>query len=85
MVVVLNPDVVKIDVEGKSYEVLEGFGKYLQDVKILHVETEIKDIYGNQKIKDDIVKFMGDKGFKVVHSLWIPQFQEDLIFLNNNL
>lgn len=78
-------EVVKIDVEGKSYEVLDGFGKYLSNVKILHVECETKDCYGGQKTLDDIVKFMTKKGFKVVHELFIPEFQKDLIFLNNNL
>ncbi len=77
--------VVKIDVEGKSFEVLEGFGKYLKNVKILHVETEIIDLYGGQKIRSDIEKFMRWQGFRVVHSLYVPEFQDDLIFLNNKI
>ena len=80
------PDMVKIDVEGKSYEVLEGFGFYLEQVKILHVETETIDFYkSNQKTKDDIVKFMEAKNFEVVHELFIPEFQYDLIFVNRNV
>ena len=78
-------DMVKIDVEGKSYEVLDGFGKYLKQVKILHVECETKDCYGGQKTEKDIVEFMDKAGFRVVHSLHIPEFQDDLIFLNNNI
>jgi FkbM family methyltransferase len=77
-------EMVKIDVEGKSWEVLSSFGGYLHDVQILHVECETKDVYGGQKTLDDIVTFMSD-GFTVVHELFIPDFQKDLIFVRNDL
>lgn len=33
-------DIMKIDVEGHSYEVLEGLGDRLDRVRVIHVETE---------------------------------------------
>ena len=34
----VNPDVVKIDVEGHQYEVLEGFGEYREVAKVIVIE-----------------------------------------------
>lgn len=77
----INPDMVKIDVEGKSYEVLEGFGKFLKNVKIFHIETEIRVLYKDQKLENDIIALMMKNGFKIIHSLDI-ELQRDYIFLN---
>lgn len=84
-VIPMNPDVVKIDVEGASYEVLKGFGNFLKCVKILHVETEIVEVFPGQKLQKDIVDYMDNEGFKVVHKLHIPKCQDDLIFLRKDL
>ena len=34
------PDLVKIDVEGASFEAIRGFGEFLDKVKIIQIETE---------------------------------------------
>lgn len=47
-------DICKIDVEGKSYELLEGFGDKLNIVKSLQIEAELKPLYEGQKLFDDI-------------------------------
>jgi len=80
-----NPDVVKIDVEGASYEVLKGFGNMLKNVKILHVETETVEVFPGQKLQKEVIDYMGLFGFKVVHKLHIPKYQDDLIFLREDL
>ena len=84
-VIPMAPDVVKIDVEGASYEVLKGFGNFLKCVKILHVETETTEVFPGQKLQKDIVDYMDNAGFKVVHKLHIPKYQDDLIFLRKDL
>lgn len=80
-----NSDVVKIDVEGASYEVLAGFGNFIKNVKILHVETETVEVFPGQKLQKDVVMFMKNKGFEVVHTLHIPKYQDDLIFVREDL
>jgi FkbM family methyltransferase len=78
-------DVVKIDVEGHSLEVLLGFGVFLERVKILHVETEIIEVFPGQKLMKDVIELMDARGFMPVHELYIPENQEDIIFLRKDL
>lgn len=42
-------DVMKLDVEGASYEALVGMGEYLQKTKIIHIELEERQRFVNQK------------------------------------
>ena len=81
-----TPDVVKIDVEGHSFEVLKGFGNFLKNVKILHVETETREIFPGQKLQKDVVSLMENKGFIIIDRKTIGDSgQEDLIFLRKDL
>lgn len=54
-------DIMKIDVEGHSVEVLEGLGDKLQNVKVYHIETE-KWTDSNIKVK----AFMMSHGYTLV-------------------
>jgi FkbM family methyltransferase len=56
-------DVIKIDVEGYSYQVLEGLGEALYNTKILHVETEIKMPHEQHKNSSKVRRFMESKDF----------------------
>jgi FkbM family methyltransferase len=57
-------DVVKIDVEGWSWQVLEGFGHRLRDVKLFHIETEQTEGYhGEHHNSLKIQEFMLNAGF----------------------
>src|SRR5690606_6974791 len=51
-------DIMKIDVEGKSLEVLEGLGEALRQIKVLHIETE-------EWSKSDVAvaRYMLEKGY----------------------
>lgn len=59
-------DVVKIDTEGFSWQVLQGFGDKLKTIRLLHVETERETKYPNHVLSDEITKFMEDQGFALV-------------------
>jgi FkbM family methyltransferase len=59
-------DVVKIDTEGFSWQVLQGFGDKLQSVRLLHVETEREIKHPNHVLSDQITSFMESKGFILV-------------------
>lgn len=54
-------DIMKIDTEGHSVEVLEGLGDKLKQVKVLHVETE-KWTDSNIKVK----AYLSVRGFTLV-------------------
>lgn len=56
-------DICKIDVEGLTYEVLVSFGDYINKIKSIHVETEFHMYWKNQKLHDDVAKYLTKKGF----------------------
>lgn len=56
-----NIDIMKIDCEGHSPEVLEGLGDKLQQISLLHIETE-KWTDSNIKVK----AYMMSHGFQLV-------------------
>ena len=35
-------DIMKVDIEGYTFEALESLGKYLKNVRVFHLETEIR-------------------------------------------
>jgi FkbM family methyltransferase len=76
-------DLVKIDVEGFTQEVLHGFGNKLKNIKAIQVETEKSEMWKGQKIHDDIVEFMESKGFTLLskYDAWGNQY--DCLFINN--
>ena len=56
-------DIVKIDVEGCAYEVLQGFGDVLDTVKVLHIETEQTELFSGQHLEEEVFEFLRQKGF----------------------
>jgi len=52
------PDIVKIDVQGFEYQVLLGLGALLQDAFIIQLETHFDQLYINQWLITDLVKFL---------------------------
>jgi FkbM family methyltransferase len=59
-------DMMKIDVEGATLEVLEGMGDILKTVKIMHIETEDYPFFKGQKLDNEVTKFLLDNGFTVL-------------------
>jgi len=56
-------DLLKIDVEGSSYEVLEGFGDMIWNVKCIHIECEHVPVWKGQKLYSDVEQYLIGKGF----------------------
>ena len=59
-------DVVKIDTEGYSWQVLQGFGDRLKDVRLFHLETEKTSVHDDHLTSDKITEFMSDNGFALI-------------------
>jgi FkbM family methyltransferase len=59
-------DMIKIDVEGATYEVLEGMGKLLSTVKIMHIETEDYPFFKGQKLDDEVKEFLLEHKFSII-------------------
>lgn len=61
-----NVDVVKIDVEGATYEVLIGMGNMIKNIKIMHIETESYPFFEGQKLHDDVCNLLIANEFKLI-------------------
>lgn len=81
-----NIDVVKIDTEGYTWQVLQGFGDRLKDVKLFHLETEQAPVHEDHITTEKIVEFMESNGFALVDTShewgWLIQ---DQVWVNKAL
>lgn len=76
-------DCCKIDVEGASYEVLQGFTKNLENLKILQIEAEQKEIWNGQYCYNEVYKFLKDSNFYKAWELKLGSTQIDSIWIKN--
>ena len=83
-------DIVKVDVEGYTWEVLDGFGERINNVKLFHLETEREKTHDTHMNTDEVAKFMTAKGFVLVDvsyegSNGLGKGIEDQIWVNPKL
>lgn len=66
-------DIMKIDIEGYTFEALESLGKYLKNIRVFHLETEIEG-YARNKTNVDIALYMQERGYKCtsIEGEWLP-------------
>lgn len=76
------PDVVKIDVQGFEYEVLEGFGDLLNECLAIELEAQFYPVYKNQKLIGDITTFLDGFGFSLRKASPQPAFDGDAVEFN---
>jgi FkbM family methyltransferase len=58
-----SPHAVKIDVQGFEYQVLEGFGRHLNDCLAIELETHFYQIYHDQRTIGELVRFLASYDF----------------------
>lgn len=79
-------DVIKLDVEGASYEILTSMKNMLQDVKIMHIETESYPFFKNQVLHQQVSDFLIKNNFvlDIISDIQIKPgcFQHDSIWVN---
>jgi len=82
-------ELVKIDAEGCTFEVLQGFGRYRNVAKIYHLECEDIQFWEGQKLTEEVVAMMPD--YMVVSNtdpraaLGLgPGHQKDIIMLHRD-
>jgi len=74
-----KPDVIKIDVQGCEYEVLEGFGDLLDGCVGIELETHFYPIYWEQKLLHDLVALLGRFGLTLMRLSPINHFEGDMV------
>lgn len=78
------PDVVKVDVEGCSYEVLSSFEEYLGHVLALHVESEEEKYFKDQHLQAEVFGYLTEKGFTMtMYSITKGSNQHDSVWISN--
>lgn len=79
-------DVIKVDLEGYSYQFIEGLGRRLADVKLLHLETETFHRHQGHRNNKEVIALMTWHGFELVDRSyeWGPHI-EDQVWTNTAL
>lgn len=77
-------DVVKVDIEGYSYEFIMGMGDYVKNVKLFHLETEMFDRHPGHKNNNLVIDLMTERGFLLCHTSYQWQSIQDQIWINSN-
>lgn len=60
----INPDILMIDVEGATFDVLSGGPRVLRGVGFVFAETETSQFFKGAKLDNDVDRFLVSSGFK---------------------
>jgi FkbM family methyltransferase len=79
-------DVVKVDLEGFTYEFLEGMGDYIDNAKVMHLETETFQRHEGHHNSQEVYNYMTAKGFSLYERSyeWGPSI-EDQLWVNDKV
>lgn len=56
-------DMLKIDVEGASYQILKSMGNMFKTIKIMHIETESYPFFEGQILHSDVSQLLSENNF----------------------
>lgn len=73
-------DLLKLDVEGLTYEVLKSFSLNLRKVKFIHTEGEYVQVWENQKLYKDVCDLLIGYGFKEAYRVDVVEGQCDTVW-----
>lgn len=78
-------DLVKIDVEGYSYEVLKSFGDQIRKIKIIHLEVEHHPFWIGQKLYNEVAELLTlnrfEECYRFDYNYTSEQIQSDVIWV----
>jgi len=79
-------DLIKVDIEGFTFQFLCGMSKYIKNVKMFHLETEKYSTHDSHRNSNEINNVMRSHGFKLVATQyeWGDHI-EDQIWVNGSL
>lgn len=78
-------DIMKIDAEGFTWEILKGLGSRLADIKVLHLETEMEGHHVTNKNSIQVFNFMRDNDFLCFAREYEWGGLEDQVWVNARL
>jgi len=82
-----NYDLIKMDVQGSEYDVVDGGRDTIQHAKLVVLETQIKEYNAGAKFQNEIADLMQSLGFRIIGKVGTGYvndelYQEDLLFEN---
>jgi len=82
-------DVLKIDVEGATYDVLFGMGDFIHNINMMHIETETHAFFAGQVIEDGVFDYLMNHDFKMLDrrccEINRDAFQCDSVWINRRI
>lgn len=79
-------DLLKIDAEGNSFEVLSSLGDSIQAVKIIQLETEVVRIWNQKYVEKDVFNLLEKSSFVLLdYSISSDGIQADSIWVREDL
>lgn len=77
-------DLLKVDVEGFSAQVLRSFGSTLSRVRIIQIETERVELWEGQETESDVFAILRHQGFTMIeYQLAHDGVQADSVWINS--
>ena len=71
-----------IDVEGHTYEVLQGAQRLLNRTLVIHAEVESHEIFQGQRLSSEVVDYLSAQGFEMISGGMYPGKKlGDMLFL----
>ena len=79
-------DLLKIDAEGNSFEVLSSLGDSIQAVKIIQLETEVVRIWNQKYVEKDVFNLLKMSSFVLLdYNISSDGIQADSIWAREDL
>ena len=84
-----NIDILKIDVEGATLDLLKSLEDNLNDIKIMHIETETYSFFKGQTLHDEVCIFLQNHNFELIDIIFTEitpnNFQSDSVWINSSI
>jgi FkbM family methyltransferase len=79
-------DFIKMDIEGYSWQAIDGLRAHISNVKMIHMETEYVALHSEHKSSLEVAELMVELGFTLVgiYVEWAYPIQDQL-WVNNSL
>lgn len=78
-----NVDLVCIDAQGATLQILQGLEKRLPQIKYIIAEAEYQRYYLGEALYPEIVEYLKQQGFSVVTEINHQKLYADVLFVNN--
>ena len=80
-----NVDMLWMDIQGAELLALDGAGADLSKIKMIHAEVEFFEMYKGQPLYREVVRYMNERGFRLLRFTNFGKYFGDAIFINKTI